>query len=160
MPSTVESDLGWALGRVVRTYQRGTADALCDVPGGARGYLVLAACVREEPSTQLALARRLGLDRTVMTHLLDDLECVGLVERRIDPTDRRVRWAVATPAAEAFLDALERRLGPAEDVVLGALDVAERHTLRALLGKAAGTEWSATDRGGTPETGRRCCPVS
>jgi DNA-binding MarR family transcriptional regulator len=136
-PATVESDLGWTLGTVMRTYLRATATALVDVPGGPRGYQVLTACAHGEPPTQLVLARRLGLDRTVMTHLLDDLEAAGLVERRPDPADRRARRIVSTGAGAARLDELDRRLAEVEDVVLASLDPAERRTLRALLHKAA-----------------------
>ena len=98
-PAAVESDLGWALGAVMRTYLRTTAGALVEVPGGPRGYQVLTACLRDEPSTQLALARRLGLDRTVMTHLLDGLERAGLVERRADPAERQTLRALLSKAA-------------------------------------------------------------
>jgi DNA-binding MarR family transcriptional regulator len=132
----VEADLGWTLGAVMRTYLRTTAGALAEVPGGPRGYQVLAG-LRDEPPTQLALARRLGLDRTVMTHLLDDLERAGLVERRLDPADRRARRIVTTPAGSELLDALDRRLATVEDTVLAPLDPAERATLRALLSKVA-----------------------
>ena len=86
-PAAVESDLGWALGAVMRTYLRTTAGALVEVPGGPRGYQVLTACLRDKPPTQLALARRLGLDRTVMTHLLDDLEQAWSSAGRTRPTD-------------------------------------------------------------------------
>lgn len=136
-PAGVEADLGWALGALMRTYLRATAQALADVPGGPRGYQVLTASVREEPPTQLALARRLGLDRTVMTHLLDQLERAGLVERRPDPADRRARRIVSTDAGESLLDALDRRLADVEDSVLESLDPDERSTLRELLAKAA-----------------------
>ena len=72
-----------------------------------------------------------------MTHLLDDLERAGLVERRPDPADRRARRIVATPAGATLLDELDRRLASVEDTVLAALDPAERQTLRALLSKVA-----------------------
>jgi DNA-binding MarR family transcriptional regulator len=98
---------------------------------------VLTACAREEPPTQLALARRLGVDRTVMTHLIDDLERAGLVERRPDPADRRARRIVVTEPGGALLAVLDRRLADVEDVVLGPLDPAERRTLRALLSRVA-----------------------
>jgi len=136
-PSTVESDLGWALGAVMRTYLRATAVALTELPGGPRGYQVLTACAREEPPTQLVLARRLGLDRTVMTHLIDDLEHAGLVERRPDPADRRARRIVASEAGGTLLAGLDRRLADVEDAVLGPLDPGERRMLRALLTKVA-----------------------
>jgi DNA-binding MarR family transcriptional regulator len=143
-PAAVEADLGWALGALMRTYLRTTAVALAEVPGGPRGYQVLTACLHEEPPTQLALARRLGLDRTVMTHLLDELEGAGLVERRPDPADRRARRIVATSEGAALLDELDGRLATVEDTVLTALDPAEREALRVLLSKAAiaGCPWA------------------
>ena len=136
-PATVESDLGWTLGAVMRTYLRTTGSALADVPGGPRGYQVLSAAARGEAGTQLALAQRLGVDRTVMTYLLDDLERAGLVERRPDPADRRARRIVSTGSGAARLEELDRRLAEVEDVVLAPLDATERRTLRALLHKTA-----------------------
>src|SRR3954469_15239025 len=88
-PQSVESDLGWALGTVMRNYLRAVGEVVADVPGGPRGYQVLAACGREGPRTQLALARQLGVDRTAMNYLLDGLPAARPVERSPDPTDRR-----------------------------------------------------------------------
>ena len=84
-----EVDLGWALGAVLRSYLNAAAGVVGAVPGGGRGYLVLDTAGRGEPKSQLALAQFLGVDRTMMTYLLDDLEQAGLVERRPDPADRR-----------------------------------------------------------------------
>src|ERR1700733_12114543 len=82
---TLSDDLGWALGVVFRGYVKATHEALADLPGGPRGYQVLAAAAGDEHGSQLALAQHLGVDRTVMTYLLDDLESAGLIERRPDP---------------------------------------------------------------------------
>ena len=131
-PGPVESDLGWALGAVMRSYLRATTEAVGDVPGGPRGYQVLSAAAGE-PRSQLALAQHLGLDRTVMTYLLDDLERAGLLERRPDPADRRVRRIVLTSAGGARLCDLERRLAAAEEHLLDPLGPAEREHLRHLL---------------------------
>lgn len=136
-PPTVESDFGWALGTVARDYLRNAAQALHDVPGGPRGYQVLAACGRGEPPSQLALARQLGLDRTVMTYLLDDLESAGLVERRPDPADRRARRIQPTTTGGEVLCTLDRRLAAVEDEFLGPLDPTERVVLRELLQRLA-----------------------
>jgi DNA-binding MarR family transcriptional regulator len=136
-PQAVESDLGWALGTVMRAYMTAAQDAVDGIPGGPRGYQVLAAASRGEPGSQLAMAQRLGVDRTVMTYLLDDLETAGLVERRPDPADRRARRVVLTEAGGQRLCDVERRLRTAEEHVLGPLDPAERETLRALLRRLA-----------------------
>ena len=92
----VEADLGWALGRVARAHLRTAQDVVAGLPGGPGGYQVLAGLAGGPPRTQLALARTLGLDRTVMTYLLDELEGADLVARRPDPADRRARQVLLT----------------------------------------------------------------
>ena len=133
----VAADLGWALGTIKRAYVEAVAAVAADVPGGARGYLVLATSGRGEPSSQLALAQHLGVNRTVMTYLLDDLERAGLVERRPDPTDRRARRVAITDSGRALLREVKDRLRRAEDELLGPLDEQERATLRTLLQRLA-----------------------
>src|SRR5690349_13489063 len=133
----VEADLGWALGAVSRSYLRAVREAVSDVPGGVRGYLVLAVAGRGEPKSQLALAQHLGVDRTVMTYLLDDLEDAGLVERRPDPADRRARRVTLTAAGQARVTELRAGLRHVEDHLLAPLDGDERLVLRALLQRLA-----------------------
>lgn len=136
-PQSVESDFGWALGTVMRAYMREADKVMVGVPGGPRGYQVLAACGREGPRTQLALAHQLGLDRTVMTYLLDDLQKDGLVERRPDPADRRARRVELTEDGRARLCDLAERLAEAEERLLERLDADERETLRRMLFRLA-----------------------
>lgn len=150
-PSSVEADLGWALGAVMRSYLHAVDDVVADVPGGPRGYQVLTAAGRGEPSSQLALAQQLGVDRTVMTYLLDDLQSAGLVERKPDPADRRARRVVLTDAGQARLCDLERRLRDSEEHLLDPLDPDERHVLRALLHRLATR---------TPPTSADLCTVA
>jgi DNA-binding MarR family transcriptional regulator len=133
----VAADLGWALGTIKRAYVEAATRVVAEVPGGTRGYLVLATSGRGEPSSQLALAQHLGVNRTVMTYLLDDLERAGLVERRPDPTDRRARRVAITDSGRTLLRELKDRLRQAEDELLGPLDEQERATLRTLLQRLA-----------------------
>jgi DNA-binding MarR family transcriptional regulator len=133
----VEADLGWALGRVARAHLRTAQDVVSGLPGGPRGYQVLAGLAGGPPRTQLALARTLGVDRTVMTYLIDELQAAGLVERRPDPADRRARRVVLTEACGARLCDLERRLRDAEQHVLAPLTPEEQDVLRALLQRVA-----------------------
>jgi DNA-binding MarR family transcriptional regulator len=135
--TSVEADLGWALGVVFRRYAKTAAEALADVPGGPRGYQVLATSVSEGPKRQLDLAAQLGVDRTVMTYLLDDLEKAGLVQRQADPSDRRARLIVPTEQGRETLCDLERRLSASEDAVMGSLDDGERMIFRMLLQRIA-----------------------
>ena len=134
----LSDDLGWSLGVLSRSYVKAVSATFAAVPGGPRGYRVLAAAARDEHGSQLALAQHLGVDRTVMTYLLDSLAEAGLIERRPDPADRRARRIVATARGRALLDGLGERLREAEDQVLAGLDEAEdRQAFRTLLQRLA-----------------------
>ncbi len=135
--AALADDLGWGLGVVFRAYVTAADAAVAELPGGPRGYQVLAAATRSDVGSQLALAQHLGIDRTVMTYLLDDLEAAGLIERLQDPADRRVRRVVATEHGAAMLTELDQRLGGVEARVLDPLDVEERDAFRGQLRRLA-----------------------
>jgi hypothetical protein len=90
-PELLKADLGWLCGQMLTAYLRGADSAIHTMPGGMRGYLVLAAAASGCANNQIEVARRLGVDRSVMVGLLDTLEQAGLVARRPNPTDRRER---------------------------------------------------------------------
>jgi DNA-binding MarR family transcriptional regulator len=135
--TALDADLGWTLGVVFRAYVKATNAAIGDMPGGHRGYQVLAAATRDQPESQSALCQQLGIDRTVMTYLLDDLERADLVVRKPAPTDRRTRHVVATENGRARLADLDRQLAHAEAHVLGSLSKAEQGSLKSLLTRLA-----------------------
>jgi DNA-binding MarR family transcriptional regulator len=131
--SALADDLGWGLGTVFRSYVTAAHAAVADLPGGPRGYQALSAAAHGTVGSQLALAQHLGVDRTVMTYLLDDLEAAGLIERRPDPADRRARRIVATKQGTKLLAALNDRLQTAEARLLTPLDRNARESFRAQL---------------------------
>ena len=133
-PATgLDCDLGFMLGAVFRSYVRATQAVVADIPGGPRGFQVLSAAADGSSGGQGALAQRLGIDKTVMTYLVDDLETAGLVERRRDPADRRNKRIVATDGGATTARDLRERIQRAEDHVLGALPPEERTAFRAML---------------------------
>jgi DNA-binding MarR family transcriptional regulator len=131
--AALAGDLGWGLGVVFRGYVAAARAAISDVPGGPRGYQILSAAAKGTVGSQLALAQHLGVDRTVMTYLLDDLEAAGLIQRRPDPVDRRARQVVATTKGSKLLVKLDERLREAEARLLAPLDERARRTFRASL---------------------------
>jgi DNA-binding MarR family transcriptional regulator len=137
MRTELDADLGWALGTVLRRHLKAAETAIAHLPGGRRGYEVLAAAGQDAFGTQLALAGRLGVDRTVLTYLLDGLESAGLVQRRPDPADRRARQVSVTETGTAVLADVDRRLRAVEGELLAPLDPADRATFRALLRQLA-----------------------
>ena len=65
--------LGWALASLLRDYQKQVEAALQGRPGGARAFLVMSHVQRQTCQSQIAIAERLGLDKTTLTYLLDAL---------------------------------------------------------------------------------------
>lgn len=133
----IETELGWSLQAMNQGYSRTASSAVADVPGGPRGYQVLVAITSEEPSSQLALAHRLGIDKTAMTYVVDALEREGFVARRPDPRDRRVRQVVATEQGRALLTASRARLREVEVTLMRDLAPEEQTQLRQLLARVA-----------------------
>lgn len=131
------ADLGWSLGTLLRGYVKRSADALGDLPGGARGYQVLSFAGAGSCSNQAAIAESTGLDRTVLTYLIDDLEKAGLVVRTPDPHDRRSRRVNLTDAGATRLRDLTARMDEVEAHLLSGIPTADAEALRRVVARAA-----------------------
>ena len=136
-PTDADQSLGWPLGVLLRGYEAVVGTELDGLPHRHRGYQVLREVVHGDQPSQLALAGHLGIDRTVMTYLIDDLVAEGLVERQPNPADRRQRKVVATELGHTRLAETCTRVSAAEDRVLAALDPAERSAFREMLQRVA-----------------------
>ncbi len=130
-------DFGWALTMLIRTYHTYLAAACAEIPQGPRGYQVLATVIHGDQPNQLSIATHLGIDRTVMTYLTDDLVAAGLVERQQDPNDRRARRIVATAQGEQTFSVLQHRIREAEHKLLESLSPAEQDQFRDVLHRLA-----------------------
>ena len=137
MADTLRDDFGWALSVVFRAFLKASNEAMGTLPGGPRGYQVLEASTRQPPVSQSVIAHEVGIDRTVMTYLLDDLEREGLLIRRPDPTDRRSRQVIATDHGVTRLGELRVLMARVQDFVLRDLAEPDRDALRCLLRRAA-----------------------
>lgn len=131
--AAAQIDFGQALGHLLRAYQDGARVALAELPGGPRGYQVLATAAANQCSSQAQMAERIGIDRTIMTYLIDELEGAGLVVRRPDPTDRRARRVELTPEGAAALRQADGAVKQVERNVLRALSDGDASNLRAHL---------------------------
>lgn len=137
-PDVRPGSLGWDLGMVAGGYQSRMEAALGGFAGGLRGFLVLSTVAYCDPPNQQALGAHLGIDRTVLTYLIDALAEAGEVERIPDPADRRARKVVATPAGLARLAACEERIAAEEAALLSGLEAEDADLFRALLHRLAG----------------------
>lgn len=81
----------------------------------------LALIVANPGTSQAAISKDVGLDKSAIVSIVDDLEQRGLAERRVSKSDRRRHALYATPKGEAFLETL-----------FGVLDETERHVANQL----------------------------
>lgn len=82
---------------------------------------------------QNGLAARLGVERSHVSLLVEELGKRGLVERRVNGADRRARILRLTPKGEGLFDRLRGRNTAANDRVLDPLTAKERELLFDLL---------------------------
>ncbi|WIX89600.1 MarR family transcriptional regulator [Amycolatopsis sp. DG1A-15b] len=78
-------------------------------------------------------AARLGVDRTTMVALVDELEAKGLVRREVAPGDRRKRLVLLTPEGERVREAGVEVTRKAEALLLEPLSAEDAERLRAAL---------------------------
>ena len=112
-------------------------------------WAVLAYVARNEGSTQAALADMLEIEPITLVRLLDKLEAAGLVERRPDPADRRVRRLHLTEATGPLLGQLQELASETRESALAGLSDAERRQLTDLLMKVR-ANLSGRDLGAKP----------
>ena len=90
--------------------------------------------------TQQQLSELTGIDRSSMVAVLDDLERLGLAERRPDPHDRRKRSIHLTPKGKRVRERCEREGARLQEELLADLTPGERDELVRLLRKLCGAE--------------------
>src|SRR2546428_10313528 len=74
---------------------------LAEAGGSLSTWILLRHAVEEGALSQRLLASRMAIEGPTLVRHLDRLEAEGLVERRRDPTDRRVVRVVVTRAGRA-----------------------------------------------------------
>jgi DNA-binding MarR family transcriptional regulator len=123
----------WLAGRVSLRSQRLIADHFTGAELRKQHYGILASLADRGPASQAPLADRLGLDRSDLVSLLDDLETRRYVARTPDPHDRRRKNVAITPSGRTVLKKLDALVFAADDELLAGLTPAERVTLARLL---------------------------
>ncbi|MER5380175.1 MarR family transcriptional regulator [Streptomyces sp. NPDC002688] len=126
------------IGTVVARYHDEYEDAAAEhALTGAQARLL--SLLSLEPLPMRRLAQQLKCEPSNVTGIVDRLEARGLVERRPDPADRRVKLAAATTEGRGVARGLREALNFAREP-LAELSDEERLTLRDLLRRMLGTD--------------------
>jgi DNA-binding MarR family transcriptional regulator len=136
--------------RLWRATHTRTADALGSVGLTPALFAVLNVVGAREGAIQQELGSALGIDRSTMVSLIDELERAGLARRRLAATDRRAREITITPKGRRLLKRARALTSQVEDEILAGLTSQERRELLGLLRRAlesapAQPMWSAAE---------------
>jgi DNA-binding MarR family transcriptional regulator len=128
--------LSWNGQRTAHTFAEGLK------PLGLRPqhFGVLTLIDAQPGTTQQELVDRSMIDPSSMVSVIDELEELGLAERRVHPTDRRKHAVHLTDRGRATLERARASAMKTAEEVFAPLDQAEVTTLRRLLRKLAGVE--------------------
>jgi DNA-binding MarR family transcriptional regulator len=128
---------GFLLVQLGTNEHRRFAERLAPLDLHPRHFGLLSHLAAAEGQSQQALSIALGIHRSAVVALVDDLEQRGLAERRRDPNDRRAYTLYLTPPGRELLAELERDADEREAELLTALNASERSRLISLLQRVA-----------------------
>ena len=137
MADLLTSRLGYLLKHAQQNFSLSGARALESLGISGRQLAVLVVLDAAEPLSQLDAAKELGVDRTTMVALVDELEDKGLVERRRSPDDRRKNIVELTARGKKTLAEGERRHQEAEKAFLADLTPIEADLFVRILKRLA-----------------------
>jgi DNA-binding MarR family transcriptional regulator len=129
--------LGFLLVQLGTHAHRQFAERLARLDLHPRHFGMLSHLAASEGQSQQALSDALGIHRSAVVALVDDLEERGLAERHRDPVDRRAYTLYLTPAGRKVLADLERIADEHETELLTGLDASKRSQLISLLRRVA-----------------------
>ena len=98
-------------------------------------WQVLSHVFFDEGIRQGALADRLEIEPITLVRLVDRLEKAGLLERRLDPSDRRVRTLHLTPAAVPLMKRIRALALETREVALAGVSARDRTMLIEILAR-------------------------
>jgi DNA-binding MarR family transcriptional regulator len=123
--------------RLLRNALTARSIAVSAPHGLPTGSLTVLALIAANPgSSQSALARRAGLNKSALVGIVDQLEAKGFAARDRSASDRRRNQVTVTPEGEAAMHALFVAVAAEEGAVRDALGSADLEVLLALLDRA------------------------
>jgi DNA-binding MarR family transcriptional regulator len=122
--------------RLWRASHTRTAEAFESVGLTPALFALLNVLGAREGAMQQEIGAEMGIDRSTMVVLIDELEAKHLAKRRPHPADRRAREVAVTAKGRQVLQRARSMSLQVEDEVLRGLTITERDELLALLRRA------------------------
>jgi DNA-binding MarR family transcriptional regulator len=134
-PARIRDRPTWLISRTYARSHRILTEAFAQSGTGLRSYhyRLLVALDEAGPSSQADLSRGTSVDRSDVVAVLGDLEQAGLIQRTVDPANRRRNIVTLTRAGTKQLKALDQVVDAVQERVMEPLTPAQRTQLLKLL---------------------------
>jgi MarR family transcriptional regulator, lower aerobic nicotinate degradation pathway regulator len=136
-PHRLSGTVVWLLGRAAQRGHQLAQERLAAAGIRKWHYAVLAALAEFGEQSQADIGRRLGLDRSDMVAVLNDLQADGYVTREPDPSDRRRNIVTISNSGRTALAGFDRLIAEADGRLLADLSETDRTRLVTLLERIA-----------------------
>ena len=139
-PSTLAQSTALLLVRAAQRASAALEHALAPLGLRPRHYRVLVALAEAGPLSQQALGGLLGIDRTTMVAIVEELEQQGPAEQHPDAADRRSYRVQLAARGRTTLVRATGAVARTDEALLAGLDATDRQGLRASLAQLADGE--------------------
>lgn len=133
LPRSAEQRTGFLIALTHQLTRKGLHEALRPLGIEARHFGLLTAIAAHGGLSQARLMELLGLDKSVVVLIVDDLERLGLAERRGNPTDRRAHAIHITKKGRKRTKAAQRTAEQLGRTVFAGLSPRDRKQFDELL---------------------------
>ncbi len=133
LPQALEHHTSILIYKLAGFVQDGLDHALESAGMKTRHYSVLSVLRYMGPMSQQAVGQKLRIDRATMVSVVDDLERLGLCERRRNAEDRRLYDLTVTEIGQNAVLEAEKAVHEVENRLFAPLNGEERLTLHELL---------------------------
>jgi DNA-binding MarR family transcriptional regulator len=139
MQGATES-IGFMLSKVGTSMSARFGEILSEFKLVPRQFFVLNLICQHQGESQQAIAGSIGVAKSQMVAVVDELEAMGFIERRVNPDDRRQHALFVTKSGEAMQDKAITAARNHEASLRARLSAKEADTLLAALHKLAGID--------------------
>ncbi|MBJ7355218.1 MAG: winged helix-turn-helix transcriptional regulator [Thermoleophilaceae bacterium] len=136
MQGATES-IGFMLSKVGNAVSSRFGEILSEYELVPRQFFVLNLICQHEGESQQAIAGSIGVAKSQMVSVVDELEAKGYLERRVNPDDRRQHALFVTKSGKAMQEKAINAAREHELAVRSVLSKAEAETLLGALHKIA-----------------------
>jgi DNA-binding MarR family transcriptional regulator len=120
-------------------------EAVAELGLSVNGLLVLIVLYEDGSTTQTQLVQRMGIDKSTMVSIVDELEGGGFVERRRAKLDRRTVPIFVTPAGEITANKAAKVTEDSNNAAFAKFTAKERSEFIHYLSRLADTMTDAED---------------